>query len=202
MTITRGYRAEMTRRHLHRANWGNSAKNYGGGDVLHLLDRFDNLKTILDFGCGKGTMREYVEARTRRKDLKWTEYDPGISGKDTLPQGRFDMVVSCDVLEHIEPNELDKTLQQLKDWTGLLSYHNIACSPTGHKFADGEHEGKDVHLIVEPPTWWNARLGEAFTPEMELWEFRDCIRRAKSGKPPRPRATLIHERIKDVRPRR
>ena len=201
MTITRGYRNEMIRRHIDSKSWGNSAKNYGGGDVLHLLDRYPNIKTVLDFGCGKGTMKQYVEQRLHRDDVIWTEYDPGISGKQDLPQGRFDMVLSCDVLEHIEPNELTSTLQQLKDWTNILSYHNIACTPTGHLFADGEHKGKDVHLIVQKPGDWLETLENAFDPQLELWEFRDCLRRAKRQKY-KQRATIIHERTRDVRPRR
>lgn len=197
MSITKGYRSEMTRRHLASKSWGNSAKNYGGADVLGLLDRFPNIKTVLDFGCGKGSMKEYVEARTWRKDLRWTEYDPGIPCKAALPQGRYDMVLSCDVLEHIEPNELTETLNQLADWTQVLSYHNIACSPTGHLFADGEHAGKDVHLIVEPPLWWLDTIDRAFIPDLELWEYRDCLRRAKRQRY-KARATIIHERTGNV----
>ncbi len=197
MSITKGYRNEMTRRHIASKKWGNSAKRYGGADVLGLLDRFQKIKTVLDFGCGKGAMKEYVDQRTWRKDIKWTEYDPGMPGVDTLPQGRYDMVVSCDVLEHIEPNELDETLKQLAGWTQVLSYHNIACTPTGHLFTSGEHEGKDVHLIVEPPEWWNDTLAEAFEPDLELWEFRDCTRRAKR-QTYRARATIIHERTGNV----
>ena len=198
MSITKEYRNEMALRHAARTSWGNSAKNYGGGDVLHLLDRFPNIKTVLDFGCGKGTMKEYVETRTWRKDIRWTEYDPGMPGLDTPPQGRFDMVVSCDVLEHIEPGQLAETLQQLADWTQILSYHNIACTETGRVFGPGPFEGKDIHLIVGNPKWWLANLQEEFGSDFELWEFRDCLRRAKHNKY-RERATIIHERTGNVK---
>ncbi len=198
MSITKEYRNEMARRHRERTSWGNSAKNYGGADVLGLVDRFPNIKTILDFGCGKGTMKQYVEARTWRKDLRWTEYDPGIPGKDTPPQKRFDMVLSCDVLEHIEPEELPNTLVQLADWTGTLSYHNIACTPTGRAFGPGPFEGRDIHMCVEQPDWWLDITDRIFGDDFELWEYRNCLRRSKHNKY-RERATIVHERVGNVR---
>jgi hypothetical protein len=192
--ITDEYQAEMAKMHAHKDKWGNSARRYAGADVVGLIDRFPQIETVLDFGAGKCTMEEYTRHLLPNRKLEWTNYDPGIPGLDTVPTGRFDMVVSCDVLEHIERKKLDDTLRQLGDLTGRLAYHNIACSPTGHKFHSGPYMGQDVHLIVEPPSWWKSEFEKIYTPDFELWEYRDCLRRAKRNTH-RPRATLIYERV-------
>src|SRR5690242_17345849 len=55
-------------------------------------------KTLLDYGCGKGTLKPALQALCPTLDIR--EYDPAMPGKTALPQPA-DAVVCMDVLEHI-----------------------------------------------------------------------------------------------------
>jgi hypothetical protein len=192
MSITREYQEHLATMHASDRSWGSSAIRFGGPDILGLIMQRKYIRTVLDFGCGKGLMGEFVaEALPGR--VEWFEYDPGIPGKDKLPDGRFDMVLTCDVLEHVEPEHLDDTLRQIADRAQFVMYNNIACTPTNNDFTTGPHAGKNIHLIVKPPIWWRDRIGSVTEEKIQLWEYRHC-ERMKQGTY-RPRATLIHERV-------
>ena len=85
------------------------------------------------------------------------EYDPGIKGKDSLPEPA-QMVVCIDVLEHIEPDHLPAVLNHLKELTREVLYLTVACYPAQKHLADG----RNAHLIIEPPSWWLPKLLERF----------------------------------------
>jgi len=68
--------------------------------IAEIIKEF-NIKTILDFGSGKGM--QYTELKLHEK---WgvempTLYDPAVPGLDKIPNIMlpFDMVICCDVLE-------------------------------------------------------------------------------------------------------
>src|SRR5688572_8095812 len=70
-------------------------------DVLTLIER-EKCETVLDYGCGKGQLRQRVGECV-------AEYDPAVPGKDADPEPA-DLVVCSDVLEHIEPENLNDVL--------------------------------------------------------------------------------------------
>jgi 2-polyprenyl-3-methyl-5-hydroxy-6-metoxy-1,4-benzoquinol methylase len=191
VSITKEYQEELVQMHEHR-KWGSSAIRFGGADVLGLVMQRDYIKSVLDFGCGKALMEDYVRSNCGRS-LDWTNYDPGRPGIDRLPDGQFDLVITCDVLEHVEPDHITQTIKQIEERTRIVMYNNIACSPTNSNFTTGPHIGKNIHLIVQPPSHWRAQFASVLGPKMELWEYRHCERRKQGVY--RPRCTLIHERV-------
>ena len=66
-----------------------------------------------------------------------------------------DHVFCCDVLEHIPPERPDLVLEGLAARTKATGYLRIASRPDvmGPKLVD-----RPLHLIVEGPDWWRARL--------------------------------------------
>ena len=122
--------------------------------------------SILDYGCGKGTLK---------KALGWeiSEYDPCIPGKDTPPEPH-DCVVCTDVLEHIEPEHLDAVLSDLKRLMRRSGFLVIATRPAKKTLPDG----RNAHLIVKPPEWWRHKLEEVFTVkafEENVSQDGECI---------------------------
>ncbi len=71
-------------------------------------------QSVLDYGCGKGTLAEAVSFEIR-------EYDPAIAGKDENPLPA-DLVICTDALEHIEPEYLDAVLVHIASLTRMAAF--------------------------------------------------------------------------------
>lgn len=192
-TISSEYAAALRNEHQGIKGWGTTGYRYGGADIVSLIEDRPYINTVLDFGCGKGTMEEYVKKIVGRP-IEWTSYDPGIPGLDTMPKGKFDLVITCDVMEHVEPDKLAGVIEGLEDFTGKVMYNNIACYPTGKIFTTGKFAGKDLHLIVEDPHWWRMMLDCKTSDDLALFEYRH-IERLRRGML-QPRCVLIHERVR------
>ena len=191
MSITTEYQKQL--REMHTGHWGRTAVRYGAGyDVLTMLDRKAYMiNSVLDFGCGEGVLGDYIhEARPGR--VTWTDYDPGMKGIDRTPQGPFDLVVTCDVLEHVEPKMLDATIRECFELSDRLVYHNIPCYPAGSTFMDGQYAGQNIHLTVEGAEFWKERLRH---PEFQIMEVVTRERRTKGAF--RTRVTITSERIRE-----
>jgi hypothetical protein len=114
---------------------------------------------VLDYGCGKGKLRNAL-----RIGIK--EYDPAIPGKDDEPEAA-DLVVCTDVLEHIEPECLNGVLDHLRRLTKKVALLNIATSPAFKTLSDG----RNAHLIVETAEWWKERLSLYFN--VQRWDVAE-----------------------------
>lgn len=117
-------------------------------------------KTLLDYGCGKGTLG----AALRHLDIEIFEYDPSIPGKDQAPFPA-DLVACTDVLEHIEPDCLDEVLDDLARLSRKVLYLAVHTGPAAKHLPDGRNQ----HLIQQPPRWWLAKLQE----RMDLSVFQN-----------------------------
>lgn len=136
---------------LHQEN-----PSYGMGGSKHakiVLDTIKNspdIKSILDYGCGKGQLARAIPFPI------W-EYDPAIPGKDESPKPA-DFVVCTDVLEHIEPEKLNLVLDDLRRVTKQVGYFVISTRQAVKKYANG----KNAHLIVQGRGWWEKKLSKFF----------------------------------------
>jgi hypothetical protein len=145
--ISDAYLAEQVRLHA-------APKGYGGrGDkwaaaVLELAARFE-ARTILDYGAGQGTLGQAVRAAGRAI----AEYDPARPGLDALP-APADLVVSTDVLEHIEPDRLTTVLCHLHSLTQRALFVVIATRPSSKVLSDG----RNAHLLLRDGAWWTETL--------------------------------------------
>ena len=111
-----------------------------------------NPKTILDFGCGTGGLVRGLQEQYPNSIV--SGYDPGNSGySDSIDNRKFDMIVSTDVLEHIEPQYIDSTLTYLKE-KATYCYHLIALAPSSVTLPDG----RNAHLIQESSHWWKKKF--------------------------------------------
>ncbi len=139
------YRLQLRLKHG-SVNWGKSGHSHAP-EVLAFAEEL-GARTVLDYGCGRGTLAASVPT------LKVIEYDPGIAGKDGLPKPA-DMVVSTDVLEHIEPELLDGVLAHQYRLAGKGAYLVISLRLAREILADG----RNAHLVVKPADWWLEKLG-------------------------------------------
>ena len=135
-----------------------SRGGYGAGSfrwselVTNLRDEL-GATTVLDYGCGQGTLGYALG------NPEWfSEYDPAIPGKDETPENSVDLVICTDVLEHIEPENLNEVLEHLRKLAkkGLLAV--ISIRPASKTLDDG----RNAHLSLKTPDEWRVVLEERF----------------------------------------
>lgn len=138
---------------LHSKNpiYGVSSKHHHAY-IRHLISE-KKITAVLDYGCGKGILRQKLGPMVR-------EYDPAVSGKDAAPEPA-QLVCCIDVLEHIEPECLDAVLDHLRELTLEVLYLTVACYAAKKHLADG----RNAHLIQKPPKWWLPKLMKRFNLE-------------------------------------
>lgn len=146
--ITQGYIREQALLH-EQAAYGTRGFNWGY--LIAGIALVEQCKTILDYGCGKGTL-----VRTLRDEglLKATGYDPAVPEFASEPQPA-DLVASVDVMEHIEPDCLEDVLAHLARLTRKALFVAISTRPAKRFLSDG----CNTHLIVEDGAgWWRPRF--------------------------------------------
>ena len=111
--------------------------------------------SLLDFGCGHGALIANIQALS--PTMRVEGYDPGNPKHNRMPKRSFDVVISADVFEHIEPKYLNETLSLIGSKLQKAGWFRIACYPAKKTLPDG----RNAHLIVELPEWWRARILDA-----------------------------------------
>lgn len=147
--ISEDYRALNSQLHHDSPAYG----SYGNlwADLVTEIAGIHDLKTILDYGCGKGLLKQELPGFDVR------EYDPAIPEKSDRPKPA-DMVVCLDVLEHVEPDCLDEVIKDLSRCAKSYLLVNIAMRPSEKTLSDG----RNAHLLVEDDEWWHDRLQPYF----------------------------------------
>ena len=148
--ITPYYKEQNTELHRLRSDYGANGHRYAS--QIRELAQAMSAETILDYGCGKGTLADALEGFAVRN------YDPAFPDWASPPPP-CDLVVCGDVLEHIEPECLDAVLDDLKRVTKRCLFATIATRPAKKSLPDG----RNAHLIQEQLDWWLPKLWTRFT---------------------------------------
>lgn len=138
------------------------AEGFNGQSLLNvicqigvLLQKF-GCKSVLDYGCGRGDAQRYF-----RVDALWNVdykgYDPAVKMFETLPEGKFDAVISTDALEHIPEEDLVGWV--LDELFGKATKFVFIKVPT-YEVEQWLPNGENVHCTVKPPEWWQKVLTE------------------------------------------
>jgi len=149
-------------------------ETFNGLSLLHQLARIKALvertgaNTILDYGCGKG--RQYDLSPIKAADGSEHEnvvdywdvaavhcYDPCFVPFSKLPEGRFDGVVSTDVLEHCPEQDIPWIIDEIFGYAERFVYANVACYPARKRLPNGEN----AHCTIKPSAWWEEILQQA-----------------------------------------
>ena len=156
MLLTDEYRSQLQKKHQSNEEWGTTSHRYGDfiGDIINKY----TVHEVLDYGCGKGTLKKSIHTQN---ELKYREYDPGIKGKDKIPKPA-QMVVCTDVLEHVEPKCVNDVLDDLKRVTKQVGFFDICTVAAIHTLPDG----RNAHLVVAGMAWWLPKVMERFNIKM------------------------------------
>lgn len=134
--------------------------------VLELIREYD-CKSVLDYGSGRGTLGNTVMGRDGHNPpakVTWYDYDPAHPDKRVLPVNGADLVTCTHVLEHVEPELLDATIDEIAALARKAIYIAVPSLPALAVLPDG----RNAHLIQEPGEWWLAKLSNHFETIKQL----------------------------------
>lgn len=132
---------------------------------------FLNLKkgdSVLDYGCAKGfIVKGLRQSGINAKGFDISEYAVSHAPNDVKPfltnnfsfDKKFDWIISKDVLEHVEKNNLQTVLTEIKN----NSNNSFIIVPLGKngKYVVPENELDITHKIREPIEWWKDQFKKA-----------------------------------------
>lgn len=113
--------------------------------------------SVLDFGCAHGELISCLKENF--PSINFEGYDPGVDEYNTFPNKRYDCLVCNDVIEHIEPEYLDTTLNSINELFSNQCWLIIACYPAKKLLPDG----RNAHLTVQTPEWWIDKICKTMT---------------------------------------
>lgn len=148
-----------------------SSRSYNWGTVFYGLIPSLNIKNLCDVGCGDGKflydmVTRFGVEKAYGLDIAHVFLDtvkkhPKIEYFDTeaksipLSDNSVEYVTSFDVLEHILPEEIDDTLDELYRVATIGFLFTIS-----NKLSSESDEDGNLHVIVEPPEWWFNKLSK------------------------------------------
>jgi len=167
-------------------------------DIKRLIDATGAL-TVLDYGSGKGTQYDPKPLEIPGKG-RWdsvidywgvdevTCFDPAYQPYSEIPTGKFDGVISTDVLEHCPEEDIDWIVDEIFSFASKFVFATIACYPANKRLPNGEN----AHCTIRPGPWWEEvfRTAAARHPGI-IWEARIY----SQGWPGTGTQKLINERI-------
>lgn len=137
--------------------------------LISLIATLQRPVTVLDYGAGAGTYAEAVH-----KVLAWakvTSYDPfHPKWRDNPDPEMHDAVNCCDVLEHVELECVENTLQYIADRTRFLACFSIGLDDAIKKLPDG----RNAHITQKASKWWAEKLRKHFVI-VDVAEAEDTV---------------------------
>lgn len=158
MSLKRNY-AKLYQDHHNKyeKHFSGNLSNKSAGEIKKLIE-LCKPDRILDYGSGKGF--QYLKNRIHEKwgGLLPYCFDLGVRQLSVKPEGTFAGVICTDVMEHIDPDDVDMILADifasLHPIGSVFAYFHISTRLAGKTFDNGEN----VHLTVQPAEWWDKRL--------------------------------------------
>ena len=165
---------------------------------IKALVRKTGALTVLDYGSGKG--KQYGPLTVR--DAAGNEYpgvldywdvdqvvcyDPCYVPFSKYPEGKFDGVISTDVLEHCPEEDIPWIVGDLFEFASRFVFANVACYPALQRLPTGEN----AHCTIKPMAWWRDIIQEvAGRHPGVVWEVWVVSQVDATGGP-----KLVEERI-------
>ena len=155
------YAAIYTELHKNHKHYTGKSIRSGLPHIVKLVEE-TKPRRLLDYGCGKGQQYSVHKVHEAWGGLKPHCFDVGVPAFSENPTGYFDGVICTDVMEHIDPADVDTILDDIfgflrprDDGGTSFAFFWISCRPAARKTLP---DGRNVHLCVREPSWWDKRL--------------------------------------------
>lgn len=150
-----------------------AAETFAGQSLAPHVPRIKTLievlgaRSLLDYGAGKGMLyqqrpfhltkdRSFPSLQAFWGVVDLVLYDPAFPPHATLPSGRFDAVISVDVLEHCPEEDIPWILREIFGIARDFVYLNVASYPARKTLPNGEN----AHTTQRPAGWWQRQLDQ------------------------------------------
>jgi len=138
---------------LHGAgNFGVSG--YKWAPTVGWIIHHHQIQHVLDYGAGQQTLKNALKGRF---ETRIDCYDPAIPELATAPSSA-ELLTCTDVLEHIEPENIDNVLDHIRSIATRYVFLVIPTGPAAKTLPDG----RNAHLIQKPVQWWLPKLLSRF----------------------------------------
>ena len=111
-------------------------------------------QSIIDYGCGQSPLLEMLDLDY---PVELHRYDPAIPAHSSKPEGKFDLLINVDVLEHIEESDLDDVISEM---AGFAKNAIIIVDTAPAKLV--LPDGRNAHVTLHNHAWWKERLSRHF----------------------------------------
>lgn len=121
--------------------------------------------SILDYGCGRSDLAAHF---WRDGERRIARYDPAIGKYKVMPEGQFDMVLACDLMEHVPMASVEQILADIrsKSSTALFAISTILARA---KLPDG----RNAHVTILSKAEWTRWVASVFGPVKVLQAKHD-----------------------------
>lgn len=148
-----GYRDTIAQyAEIHSKAYGITARMYLDMIGEHVM-RLDP-RSILDFGCGRSDLAAHFWKDGKRRIER---YDPAIPDYKEMPEGEFDLVICCDVMEHIPMASVERVFAEIKAKSGKVIF-TISLRPARQKLPDG----RNAHVTLLTAKEWKRWVTDYF----------------------------------------
>ena len=117
--------------------------------ILDIIEA-TGFRSVSDYGAGKCRLGTALQRKVKKLD--YYPFDPAFPEYGSAKPA--DLVACIDVLEHIELEYLDRVIMELASITNKIGFFSIHTGPA-RKVLD---DGRNAHLIQQPPSWWLEKL--------------------------------------------
>jgi hypothetical protein len=135
--------------------------------IKELIDR-TGAQTVLDYGCGKGYQYDLHNVAIQGAGVQdsvidyWDIdevrcYDPCYERYSRLPEGKFDGVISTDVLEHCSEDDIPWIVAEMFAFANRFVFASVASYPAKTTLPNGEN----AHATIRPLEWWKQIFTDA-----------------------------------------
>lgn len=137
-----------------------STSHYGSSAAeLHLEAVADVVRTlkpksILDYGCGRSDLAAHFWLDGERRIER---YDPAIPTWKSMPAGMFDLILCCDVMEHVPMCGVERVLAEVRD-KGTTALFTISTKLARAKLPDG----RNAHVTLLTQSEWVRWVSSVF----------------------------------------
>lgn len=157
--ITASYVEEQKLLHQSEAY---GSRGFNWGYLIAGITIVEGVKSILDYGCGKGTLAKTLQ----NAGFDVRRYDPAISEFAAAP-AKAQLVACVDVLEHIEPDCLDDVLDHLAALTKRILFVAISTRKAKRFLSDG----RNSHIIIQDgESWWRPKFEKRGLEVRRVWQ--------------------------------
>lgn len=162
MTISDRHRERLKALHDRDPNFGVIGHRWADRVVKYLM--FFDASTMLDYGAGRSNLAKAVRERAPSflaAKLRVDEYEPAFG--HLSPSKPYDFVTCIDVLEHVEKDEINNVMADLRRLTirgALITISLRNASP----------KKRDTHPMVKDREWWETLVRIYFAEHFRIEE--------------------------------